>query len=107
MAGTVPDETRRLPRATRDWALFLDIDGTLLDIAETPLAVMVPQQVLVLLSMLHAALDGAVALASGRSIETIDLLFRPLHLPAAGQHGLERRDADGIVKRPPSPAPAR
>ena len=90
----------RLPRATLDWALFLDVDGTLLDIAETPLAVVVPREVLVLLSMLHAELGGAVALASGRSIATIDQMFRPLHLPAAGQHGLERRGADGIVARP-------
>jgi trehalose 6-phosphate phosphatase len=100
VTGSSPSGAGRLPRATLDWALFLDVDGTLLDIAETPFAVVVPQQVLVMLSLLHAALDGAVALASGRSIETIDLLFRPLHLPAAGQHGLERRGADGIVERP-------
>jgi trehalose 6-phosphate phosphatase len=101
VTGSSPSGAGRLPRATLDWALFLDVDGTLLDIAETPFAVVVPRQVLVLLSMLHAALDGAVALASGRSIETIDRLFRPLHMPAAGQHGLELRGADGIVTRPP------
>jgi trehalose 6-phosphate phosphatase len=89
----------RLPTPAAEWALFLDVDGTLLDIAETPLAVMVPVEVVALLARLQGELEGAVALVSGRSLETLDRLFRPLHLPAAGQHGLERRDASGAVTR--------
>jgi trehalose 6-phosphate phosphatase len=94
-----PRDATVLPTPGPDWALFLDVDGTLLEIAETPLAVAVPGEVVKLLARLHAALDGAVALVSGRSLATLDLLFRPLHLPAAGQHGLERRDARGDVSQ--------
>ena len=84
---------RALPPGSRHWALFLDVDGTLLDIAETPLDVSVPPSVLVLLGRLQRELSGAVALVSGRSLDALDLLFRPLRLAAAGQHGFERRTA--------------
>ena len=90
---------RPVPRGSRRWALFLDVDGTLLDIAETPPDVSVPKSVLGLLERLRQELDGALALVSGRSLDALDLLFRPLVLPAAGQHGLERRGADGTVVR--------
>ena len=43
--------------------------------------------------------DGALALVSGRSLADLDGLFAPLQLAAAGQHGLERRDARGQVSR--------
>jgi trehalose 6-phosphate phosphatase len=92
-------DTGRLPTPAAEWALFLDVDGTLLDLAETPLAVTVPVEVVALLARLQGELEGAVALVSGRSLETLDRLFWPLHLPAAGQHGLERRDAFGAVTR--------
>ena len=42
---------------------------------------------------------GALALVSGRSLVAIDELFAPLKLAAAGQHGVERRDARGRVHR--------
>lgn len=78
-----------------DWALFLDIDGTLLEHAARPDAVHVAASVLQLLDALRRATDGALALISGRSIGDIDALFAPLRLPVAGQHGAERRDAAG------------
>jgi trehalose 6-phosphate phosphatase len=74
-------------------ALFLDIDGTLLDIAESPDRVVVPTSLVGDLQRASAALGGALALISGRAIETIDRLFEPLRLPAAGQHGLQLRYA--------------
>ena len=40
---------------------------------------------------------GAVALISGRSIADIDRLFPGTRLPAAGQHGIERRNAAGVI----------
>jgi trehalose 6-phosphate phosphatase len=86
-----------LPRPSTDWALFLDVDGTLLDIAETPSAVEVPSGMVELLASLQRELEGALALVSGRSLETLDRLFQPLRFAAAGQHGLERRCADGVV----------
>ena len=78
-----------------DWALFLDIDGTLLELAARPDAVRVAKPVLALLESLRRATGGALALISGRAIADIDALFAPLRLPAAGQHGAERRDAAG------------
>jgi trehalose 6-phosphate phosphatase len=72
-------------------ALFLDVDGTLLDIAPLPDAVKVPEGLCNTLSALYRALDGALAIVSGRSIRQIDQLFKPLVLPATGEHGFEMR----------------
>lgn len=85
---------RRL-KPERTWALFLDVDGTILHFADTPNGVAPSRTVGRMLQGLSVTLDGAVALISGRTIETLDRLFAPLRLPAAGLHGLERRDAVG------------
>ena len=82
-----------------DCAFFLDIDGTLLEIAETPEAVRTDAADYRLLESLHRAAGGAVALISGRTLAMIDELFAPLKLPAAGQHGYERRDGQGRRRR--------
>jgi trehalose 6-phosphate phosphatase len=42
-------------------------------------------------------LQGAIALVSGREIAALDALFAPQRWPAAGLHGLERRDATGCL----------
>ena len=84
-----------MPPFARNWAFFLDLDGTLLEIAETPEEVDPGPVEVDLLKRLSGAADGAVALISGRSLGRIDELFKPLVLPAAGQHGVERRDARG------------
>jgi trehalose 6-phosphate phosphatase len=87
-----------LPVPARTAALFLDIDGTLLDIAPVPQAVVVPAGLPETLMQLARALDGAVAFVSGRTIDEIDRLFAPLVLPAAGEHGAEIRiGAEEIV----------
>jgi trehalose 6-phosphate phosphatase len=84
-----------LPRWHDDWALFLDVDGTLLPIAANPAAVRVPERVVSVLASLQDRLSLAIALVSGRSIAELDRLFAPLRLPAAGVHGGERRDGAG------------
>ena len=76
-------------------ALFLDFDGTLVDIAPQPEAVIVPPALIHTLEQLNGYLGGALALISGRPIEQIDAFLRPLVLPAAGVHGAERRSANG------------
>ena len=81
------------------WALFLDIDGTLLDIASSPYAVVVPKGLCATLLTLRDRLGGALASISGRALSSIDALFQPLRLPAAGQHGAEIRLASGDVAR--------
>jgi len=76
-------------------AFFLDIDGTLLDIEGHPDDVHIGRAELELVSSLQLATGGALALISGRPLAGIDVLFHPLRLPIAGQHGAERRDANG------------
>ncbi|HEY4092865.1 MAG TPA: trehalose-phosphatase [Luteibacter sp.] len=76
-------------------ALFLDADGTLLPFAEDPEDVALPHGLLATLDALHDALGGALALVSGRPIEGLDRIFQRPGWAAAGQHGLERRAADG------------
>jgi trehalose 6-phosphate phosphatase len=82
------------------WALFLDVDGTLLEIAQTPQSVVVPQALKSLLVELSIRFDGALALVSGRRLSDLDHLFAPLRFCAAGVHGCERRESNGCVVRP-------
>jgi trehalose 6-phosphate phosphatase len=86
-----------LRNALAGHALYLDIDGTILDLASSPDAVEVPVWMVPLLQRLSAKLDGAVAFVSGRTIAAIDHLFRPLTFPAVGVHGGEVRTADGEI----------
>ncbi len=72
-------------------ALFLDVDGTLLDLAAAPTAVVVPRGLVECIAAVDRALGGALALVSGRTLEDIDQLFRPLRLRASGVHGAEIR----------------
>ena len=91
------------PAPQLDWAFFLDVDGTLIDIADTPEAVHVDAALLALIARLHRASGGAVALVSGRALSFMQRRLDRLRLPLAGQHGLERRDAKGRmhVRRAP------
>ena len=84
----------------RNIALFLDVDGTLLEIASTPDAVKVPAALRNTLHLAASRSEGALALISGRPLEVLDRLFAPYVFPAAGQHGLERRDAEGRLSQP-------
>ncbi len=83
------------PSPSLDWCLFLDVDGTLIELTDSPLETFADQELKNLLGILMERLDGAIALVSGRSIEYLDALFDPLRLPAAGLHGVERRKASG------------
>jgi trehalose 6-phosphate phosphatase len=78
-------------------ALFLDFDGTMVDIAPQPNAVEVPRALLGVLRDLDTYLHGAVAVISGRPIAQLDDFLQPLRLPVAGIHGVERRGADGAL----------
>lgn len=75
-----------------DIALFLDVDGTMLEIEREPGAVHVPERLCRILEQLQGATRGALALVSGRSLDQLDRLFSPLRFSAAGLHGLERRN---------------
>lgn len=94
------DINETLPTDLKPWALFLDIDGTLIDIAETPDDVVVPLELPQQLAEVSSRLDGAMALVSGRSIRSIDALFSPYQFAAAGLHGTEiRRERNGQIDR--------
>jgi trehalose 6-phosphate phosphatase len=86
------------PPPSLDWCLFLDVDGTLVELTDTPSQTSADQEIKSLLREAAERLGGAVALVSGRKIETLDELFAPLELPAAGLHGVERRKIDGSVQ---------
>lgn len=76
-------------------AVFLDFDGTLVDIAARPEAVQPASRLPGLLAQASHSLGGALAIISGRPLAQIDAFLAPLLLPAAGLHGLEMRWADG------------
>jgi trehalose 6-phosphate phosphatase len=95
LAPREPAAVSAVPLPTNAWCLFLDVDGTLLELAEHPGAVSVDAELTVLLARLRAASGGAVALISGRTIADLDRLFGDPTLLLAGLHGCERRDAKG------------
>lgn len=77
------------------WALFLDVDGTLLDFAHHPDAVEVDAQLHDDLARVRMRLTGALALLSGRPLSQLDRLFDWRAHAAAGLHGAEVRTPDG------------
>lgn len=83
-------------------AFFLDVDGTLIDIAPRPDAVVVPNGLPDTLSALAARAEGALALVSGRSLASLDDLFGAGRFAAAGVHGADIRLSAG---RPSERAP--
>lgn len=84
-----------LADTTKKYALFLDVDGTLLDIAATPDAVVVPEGLANLLGSLSEGLEGALAVITGRRLQVIDTLLAPEKLVGAGVHGAELRTTRG------------
>jgi trehalose 6-phosphate phosphatase len=80
-----------------DYAFFFDFDGTLTEHAETPSAVILEDRVRHALDFLFQAASGAVAIVTGREIESIDAFLSPLRLPAAGVHGFERRNGADTI----------
>jgi trehalose 6-phosphate phosphatase len=93
-----------LKRIADHCAVFLDFDGTLMNFERRPDQVSVDGCLLYLLDDLYVATAGATALISGRSIEDLDSMLAPLHLPIAGIHGAQRRRADGSLEKCTIPA---
>ena len=99
-AAHLPPPPTRLPRP----ALFLDMDGVLAPLAETPDAVVPHPERTAALRAVAERLKGRVAIISGRTIAEIDRIAEASAVPASGVHGLERRRADGSLRRA-EPAP--
>ncbi len=91
-----------LPLPAPGMALFLDFDGTLVELAPQPEAVVVSPLLTGTLAGLYQQLGGALALVSGRRLIDVDSFLAPLQLPAAGEHGAQRRSADGLLISAPA-----
>ena len=78
-------------------ALFLDFDGTLVELADTPDGISVPETLLADLCALASRHEGRVALVSGRAIDNLEEHLGPCPLAVAGSHGIHRRRADGSL----------
>lgn len=76
-------------------ALFLDIDGTLVEIVQAPEAAVAPGRLAAVLGGLTTRLGGALAIVSGRPLADVDRILAPLSPVAAGIHGAEIRAAPG------------
>ena len=84
-----------VPSLEPQQALFLDLDGTLVEFRDDPVAVHADSALRDVVAACSACLGGALALVSGRRIADLDVSLAPHRFPAAGLHGLERRDAAG------------
>jgi trehalose 6-phosphate phosphatase len=106
MAPPAPPPARPpLPPIARA-ALLLDLDGTLLDIAPTPDAVVVPPDLIASLRALRGRLDGALAIISGRPVEQVEALLPDTAPAIAGEHGGAIRHAPGeVLERIDLPTP--
>ena len=80
-------------------ALFLDLDGTLLDFADEPAGVKVSARLRDLIGRLPAVTGGATAFVSGRELDDLDRLLAPHRFPLGAVHGIERRDSLGRTTR--------
>lgn len=89
-----------LPPVPARPALFLDVDGTLVDLVARPEDVSADEALRRELERLAERLGGAVALLSGRSLADLARIFGPLRLAAAGVHGAELRLPDGVLLAP-------
>ena len=82
-------------RITPQTALFLDFDGTLVDIADHPDDVVVARALPGLIEALSQRLEGRLALITGRSLSALEAMLGPVDVAMAGSHGGEFRPAGG------------
>jgi trehalose 6-phosphate phosphatase len=105
LIGFAPRHTEPRPGAPEPLALegallFVDFDGTLVEIAERPDAVRVPEEVRGLLSDLHARTDGATVVVSGRRMADLDRFLPEFPGVVVGSHGAELRDGARLWRHP-------
>lgn len=86
-------------------ALFVDFDGTLVDIAHEPGSIVVGPDLAAKLSALSGRLGGRLALVSGRAIENLEEHCGPLSIACGGSHGATLRTADGEILMADDPLP--
>ncbi|PUA18804.1 trehalose-phosphatase [Glaciimonas sp. PCH181] len=101
MQNAQPTDAHFNVHALLECALFLDFDGTLVDLAPTPEEVVISPELIASLHAVRDLLDGRLAIVSGRPIAQIDAMLATITLPVAGVHGMERRDIDGVLHYAP------
>jgi trehalose 6-phosphate phosphatase len=101
--STARRELRALPAppafSLAEAALFLDLDGTLAPIMPRPEDIGPDIRRALLMQRLAAAMDGRVAVVSGRTLEDLDRILDDQVVAVAAIHGLTRRDSTGAVVR--------
>ena len=106
MSDSPPPPLLRLAPA----ALFLDFDGTLVELADAPGAIAVPEGLKPLLDRLAERLEGRLAIVSGRAVADLQGHLGSCAAALSGSHGAELHYADGRripVSAPPGLAKAR
>ncbi|MEZ5956107.1 MAG: trehalose-phosphatase [Hyphomonadaceae bacterium] len=93
---STPKLVSPLPLDVRKHALFLDLDGTLVEFAARPEQVVASESLRQMLTKLARAMNGALALVTGRSITSADAVLDGALMYVAGLHGLEQREATGV-----------
>lgn len=85
-------------------SLFLDLDGTLLELIDRPDEVIADAKLRALLVELASRLDGRLAVISGRSLEQVDAILGDVaaDLAVSGSHGCEHRWR-GVLAHPTRP----
>jgi trehalose 6-phosphate phosphatase len=106
MSGSIDSDKSVLPPVSllRGASLFLDFDGTLVDIAPHPDAIEVTHELRELLGLLHDRLGGRVAVLSGRPASDLEQLLDPVPLAIGGHHGLETRAGGAVLRSAERPA---
>jgi trehalose 6-phosphate phosphatase len=88
---------QKIPLSVHQHALFLDFDGTLVDIAPHPGAVQVHAGMVGALQSAYQLFGGALAIVSGRCVAEVDRFLAPLTLPVSGEHGAQWRNSGGDI----------
>ncbi len=102
-AATALPQPPPLSRIASETALFLDFDGTLVEIADHPDGVRVASGLTGMVERLARRLDGRLAIVTGRSLESLERLLGPLAIAVAGSHGGEFRPAGATEAQPLAP----
>ena len=103
--GHAPETDHLGPLDAAGCAFFLDFDGVLVDLAETPDGIVVPEELPGTLAALHERARGATAIASGRAVESIRRWLPDFPGIVIGSHGAEIDRGDG-PERMVDPDPA-
>ncbi|WBX84675.1 trehalose-phosphatase [Sphingosinicella microcystinivorans] len=103
-AGTTTLPMPPLPGTIARLSVFLDFDGTLVELAPTPDAIHVAPGLSAMLERLAAHLEGRLAVISGRALADLDRHLGTRRITLSGSHGGELRLAAADADAPPGSA---